>query len=305
MTGRSLAAAGTLVALALAPGARANGADCSGKWRFEVASPTPDRDAVVSADSWCRAAKLPRTFTADVRFGPDGRAVVTGTPQRPTDLNAGAGRCEFQFSGPVRGPKYDDITIDVNASGAVLQGTALCKEHVRESEEKTSGIGFALALTGSHSPGTGAPVPAPPDKAPASPSVVDKLAAAVVGACRKRDADSLWKTMTPRFRSEVDDRAAQVRSAAGPDLRRLFGYKGRPANFDGLAYLRTTVKRDDRAMNACWHADEWKLSPALADSGGYVVPVERGGFVSGFRFTKNERGWQLDQMSKWVPVVKP
>ena len=58
-------------------------------------------------------------------------------------------------------------------------------------------------------------------------------------------------------------------------------------------------------MNACWHADEWKLSPALADSGGYVVPVERGGFVSGFRFTKNERGWQLDQMSKWVPFPAP
>ena len=196
------------------------------------------------------------------------------------DGHRGGGRpLRVPVPGASTGPKYHDISIDVNASGTVVQGKARCTEHVRKSEEKSSGLGIDLAVTGTHSPVVGGPVPAPSN--PSLPGV-DNLAAAVVAACRKRDADSLWKTMTPRFRSEVGDRAAQVRSAAGPDLRRLFGYKGRLANFDGLAYLRTTVKRDDRAMNACWHADEWKLSPALADSGGYVVPVERGGFVSGF-----------------------
>jgi hypothetical protein len=283
-------------------GAEAAGTDCTGTWRFEVARPTPEQEALVSPDSWCRAAKLPRTFTAELRLTPDGHGIITGTPQPPTDVNTWAGRCEFQFSGPANGPKHDDITMEVSASGTVLQGEARCMEHIRESPEKSGAIGFKVVFTGNHSPGDGVPVPAPTKAALPGP---DKLAAVVVTACRRRDADALWKVMTPRFQSEVDNRAEQVRHAAGSDLRRLFGYKGRPADFNGLAYLRTTVKRDDSSMNPCWHSDAWKLNPAVATAGGYVATVERGDVTSGFTFTKNDRGWQLDQISKWVPVPKP
>jgi hypothetical protein len=293
--------------------ARAVGAtDCSGIWRFEVAALVPESEKYVSADSWCRAAKLPHTFTAEVRLDPNGRATVTGTPQRPTDLYAVGGRCEFQFPGPEKGPTYHDIKFEVNASGAVVEGTGVCMEHTRESQDKSTGIGVHLSVRGSHLPVTGGPVPgppgsgagpAPPGSAPApGPPGPDRLAVSVVAACQLRDAKALWKMMSPRLRSEADDRAAQIRSGAGSALRRLYGYKGRPENFKGLAYLRTTMTGEDSPTNLCWRVKEWEWSPAVPTAAGYVVPIERGDYAMGLTFTKNAQGWQLDQMSHWERV---
>src|SRR5215831_10026175 len=85
-----------VLAVCFSPARMAGATDCSGSWRFEVASKvSPDAETVLSADSWCRAAKLPRTFTAEVRAGANGRAIITGTPQPPTDVLAGGGTCEF------------------------------------------------------------------------------------------------------------------------------------------------------------------------------------------------------------------
>ena len=281
-------------------------ADCSGIWRFEVAPLVPDAENHLSADSWCRAAKLPRTFTAEVRSGPNGRAVLTGTPQPPTDVAAAGGTCEFEFPGPASGPRYHDITIEVKASGTVVEGKGHCTEHIRESKEKSSGAGINVSVTGSHLPVAGGPVPAPPGAVPASGRPgPDRLAVSVVAACQQRDAEALWKMMSERLRSEVDNRAAQVRRAAGSDLRRLYGYKGRPEDFKGLAYLRTTMNGEDSAANLCWRVNDWELSPAVTTTGGYVVPVERGDYAMGFTFSKNDRGWQLDQMSHWARVAKP
>ncbi|HLK92927.1 MAG TPA: hypothetical protein VKZ18_23745 [Polyangia bacterium] len=286
--------------------ARAVGAtDCSGVWRFEVSLLAPEADKYVSAESWCRAAKLPRTFTAQVRSDPNGRTVVTGTPQRPTDLYAVSGRCEFQFPGPDQGSKFSDIKLEVNASGAAVEGTGVCMEHTRESEDKSTGVGVHLSVKGSHLPATGGSIPAPPEAAPASgPPGPDRLAASIVAACMVRDADVLWKMMSSRLRSEVDGRAAQVRSAGEPALRRLYGYKGRLEDFKGAAYLRTTMNGEDSPTNLCWHVKEWEWSPAVPTPAGYVVPVERGDYAMGFTFTKSERGWQLDQMSHWERVPK-
>jgi hypothetical protein len=295
-----------VLALFLAPARAVGATDCSGIWRFEVAPPTPDLEKWLAPDSWCRAAKLPRTFTAEVRSGPAGKPTVIGTPQRPTDLFAVGGRCEFQFPGPTSGPRSHDISIEVNAVGAVIQGKARCMEHVRESEEKSGGFGIDLAVTGSHAPVAGGPVPAPSGSTPASSSAgADRLAVSIVAACQHRDASALWKLMSPRLRGEVDARAAQVRQAARSDLRRLYRYEGRPAEFKGLAYLRVTMNGEDSAANLCWRVNEWQLSPAVATSAGYVVLVERGDFATGFTFTKNERGWQLDQMSQWARVPRP
>jgi hypothetical protein len=288
--------------------ARAVGAtDCSGVWRFEVGRPTADRERYQSADSWCRAAKLPRTFTAGVRSGANGRAVLTGTPQRPTDVGAGSGRCEFQFPGPTSGSRYFDISIDVNASGTVVEGKGRCTEHARQSEDLTTGTGIDVSVTGRHLPVVGGPVPATPGSAPASgPPGPDRLAVSIVSACLVQNADALWKMMSPRLRSEVDSRAAQIRGAAGSALRRLYGYKGRPEDFKGLAYLRTTMTGEDSPTNLCWRVNEWEWSPAIPTAAsGYVVPVERGDYAMGFTFTRNDQGWQLDQMSHWERVPKP
>jgi hypothetical protein len=292
-----------VVAFLLWPAHAVGATDCSGIWRFEVALLVPEADRYVSADSWCRGAKLPRTFTAEVRSGPNGRPVVTGTPQPPTDLGAVSGTCEFEFAGPAMGRRYHDIKLEVNASGAVVDGKGLCTEHTRESEEKSSGIGVQVSVKGSHSPVPGGPVPAPQRSVPASgPPGPDRLAASIVAACQRRDADALWKMMSPRLRSEVDNRAAQVRSAGAASLRRLYGYQGRPEDFKGPAYLRTTMTSEDSPTNLCWRVNEWEWSPAVPSAAGYVVPVERGDYAMGFTFTKNERGWQLDQMSHWERV---
>jgi hypothetical protein len=295
-----------VLAFLLSPARAVGATDCSGIWRFEVAPLVPEAEKYVSADSWCRAAKLPRIFSAEVRLDSSGRATVTGTPHRPTDLYAVAGRCEFQFPGPEKGPTFHDIKFEVNASGAVVEGTGVCVEHTRESEDRSTGIGVHVSVKGSHLPVTGGSVPAPPESVPnLGPPGPDHLAASIVAACMVRDADVLWKMMSARLRSEADSRAAQVRSAAGSRLRRLYGYPGRPEDFKGLAYLRTTMTSEDSPTNLCWRVNEWEWSPAVPTAAGYVVPVERGDYAMGFTFKKNESGWQLDQMSHWERVPKP
>jgi hypothetical protein len=126
-----------------------------------------------------------------------------------------------------------------------------------------------------------------------------------VAACLVQNAEALWKMTSPRLQSEIDSRAAQVRSTAGSRLRRLYGYTGRPENFKGLAYLRTTMTTEDSPTNLCWRVKEWEWSPAVPTTAGYVVPVERGDYAMGFTFTKNDQRWQLDQMSHWERVPKP
>jgi hypothetical protein len=295
-----------VLAFLLSPARAVGATDCSGIWRFEVAPLVPEAEKYVSADSWCRAAKLPRIFTAEVRSGTNGQPIVTGTPQRPTDLYAVSGRCEFQFPGPVSGRRYHDVTIEVNASGTVVQGNGHCTEHTRESEEKSSGIGVNLSVTGSHLPVAGGPVPAPPGSVPVSgPPSPDRLATSVVAACLVQNADALWKMMSPRLQSEIDDRATQVRRAAGSNLHRLYGYKGRTGDFRGLAYLHTIMNGDDSPANLCWRVKEWEWSPAVPTAAGHVVPIERGDYAMGLTFTKNDQGWQLDQMSQWARVPKP
>jgi hypothetical protein len=294
------------VGLALLParGAGAAGTDCSGSWRFDVTPATPDKEAWLSADSWCRAAKLPRTFSAELRTGPDGRAVVTGTPLRPTDVMAGSGRCEFQFAGPAASPtKVHELSIEVNASGTPIQGKARCAERTKVSDEKTDGISIELAVTGTRS--TAAAPAGPSGPGAAVPAGADKAAAAVVAACRKREAPALWKMMTPRFRSELDGRAADVRrSVPAADLRSLFGHKGRPATFKGEAFLRHAVAEDSPA-NPCWRVERWDVRPAAATSSGFVVPVQSADDLAfGLTFTRNGRGWLLDQISKSVPAPK-
>jgi hypothetical protein len=295
-----------VLAFLFSPAHAVGATDCSGIWRFDVGRPNADREKYQSADSWCRTAKLPSAFTAGVRAGANGRAVLTGTPQPPTDVVAGSGRCEFQFSGPASGPRYFDISIEVNASGTVVEGKGRCWEHTRQSKELTTGIGIDVSVTGSHLQVPGGPVPAPPGSAAASgPPDPDRLVVSIVAACLVHNADALWKIMSPRLRSEADSRAAQIRSAAGSALRRLFGYKGRPEDFKGLAYLRTTMNGEDSPTNLCWRVNEWEWSPAAPTAAGYVVPVERGAYAMSFTFTKNDQSWKLDQMSHWEQVSKP
>src|ERR1043165_8954108 len=118
--------AGFVVAFALAAvpaRASAAGTECWGTWRFEVSRPTPDQEQMLEKDSWCRSAKLPRTFTAEARPGWEGRGILTGTPVRLLDIMKGGGRCECQFAGPpAAAPRYYELAIDVNATGAVVEG---------------------------------------------------------------------------------------------------------------------------------------------------------------------------------------
>jgi len=292
-----------LIGLVLAPAGRAGaaGTECWGTWRLELAAPSPDREAWLSPDSWCRGARLPRTLAVEARRGDDGRAILTGTPLRPTDLVVGSGRCEFQFTEATGGPpKNHELSVDVNASGTIIQGTAKCSERTLVSEGKTTAISIGVAVKGSRSPAVDGAVPAPP--VPAAAPGPERLVAAVVAACREGDGEALWKMLTPRFRSELDRRAAQVRrSVPVSDLRSLFGHSGRPADFKGLAFLRHAVRADDSSINPCSGAERWEVGAGVASPGGFLVPVTSTKDTAfGLRLTPSDRGWQLDQITKQV-----
>ncbi len=300
-----------LLGLGLVPARDARGAstDCSGTWRFDLARPTTDQEPWLWPDSWCRGKRLPRTFTVEARRGPDGSMTLTGTPLPPADIIFGGGRCEFQFSGPEMGPsKYHELTIEVNASGSIVQGKAHCAERTRDSADKASGVAIDVAVTGSHAREIGAPVPvpsAPPaPMAAAIPSAPDGVAASVAAACRQRDPDALWKLLTARFRLELDKEATRVRHAVpASDLGKLFRHEGRAAEFKGRAFLRYVVATES-PRNPCWGVDHWEMRPAVATEGGYVVTVQTENAVFGLRIKRGDRGWQLDRVSKATGMHK-
>jgi hypothetical protein len=272
-------------------------ADCLGSWRLQVAPPDAEKEAWLSPASWCRARSLPRTLAVEVRRGDDGRLILAGDPLRPTDVLVGAGRCEFRFSESMGGlPKHHELALEANATGAAVHGTARCSEHDPASGGARTGITITLDVTGSHSAGR--------DDRPACPT---KQVTAVVTACRQQDADALWKTMTPRFRSEADRRAAQLRRSLGASaLRRLYGHRGRLRAFTGMALLRHALRAGDGPDNPCSGVEHWEVGARVAAPGGWLVTVRRdNGFAFALRFTKDERGCRLDQISKSVQVPKP
>jgi hypothetical protein len=264
--------------------------ECWGSWRFELAAPEPDKEVWLSADSWCRGAKLPKKLTVEVRPGEHGRAVMTGAPLRPSDVLAGAGRCEFQFAeGDGGAPKNHELSIEVSDSGAV-RGTARCSERKPASGGTRGGMSISVAVTGSRSSGADPRAGAP-----------DPRAATVVAACRQRDGDALWKMLTPRFRAELDRRAAELRrSLPASELRNLYGHKGPPRTFNGLAFLRHVVKADDSPDSPCSGAESWTVPPGVASDGPLVTVQRKDGFAFTLRFARGDGGWQLDQISKSV-----
>jgi hypothetical protein len=222
---------------------------------------------------------------------------MTGVPLRPTDVLSGAGRCEFHFEETIGGaPKDHELAVEVSDSDGVIQGTAHCSERTPGSGGTRKGISVSLVVTGSRTSAAGTARPQS-----------DLRAAVVVAACQQRDGDALWKLLTPRFQSELDRRATQIRRAVTvPDLDKLYGHSGRPRSFSGLAFLRHSVQAGDSPDNPCWDVEHWRVGGSVASSGRSLVTVERpDGFAFSLRFTGNDRAWKLDQISKSLRVSKP
>lgn len=275
-------------------------ADCWGRWQLQLAAPLPDQESWLTPGSWCRGKTLPRTFTVDISRSETGRLHTAGDPFSPTELAVGAGQCEFQFSEDTGVlPKNHELSIEVNAAGTVLKGKARCSEKKpkpEDPERMRGGITIELAVTGSR-------LPLPEVLA----AGLESTASDVVGACQRRDPDALWKMMTPRFRAEIDQWASQVRRAVpAADLRKLYRHRGRVGTFTGLAYLRYAVRTEGWTGNPCAEAAGWELGQAIAKPDGWLMAVRRAdGYAFSLRFTRDGRGWHLDQMSQVMPVHKP
>ena len=226
----------------------------------------------------------------------DGRASITGSPLQPTDVLFGGGHCEFRFSQIHDAlPKNHELSIEVNDTGTVVRGTARCSERTPTPSGESTGISISLAVTGGRLAGDNAAASGPQGQV-----------AAVVAACRQHDADALWRMLTPRFRAEVDQQAIQLRSSLpAAELRRLYGHSGRPQAFNGLAFLRHTVRTPNSPDNPCSGAESWKLGPGVTSPDGFLVTVEHSeNFGFALRFTKKDGGWQLDQISKSIALPK-
>jgi hypothetical protein len=282
-----------LAALLLAAPVDGAGDDpCLGSWRFDLAAPEPAKEAWLSHDSWCRASRLPRTLVVEVRRGQDGRAIMTGTPLQPADVLAGHGKCDFRFSGSSRGlPQNHELAIEVDDAAGIVHGTGRCSQLRPEPDGTRSGATIEVAVTGSRSANANAPRPA-----------VDQPAAAIIAACRQSDAKALWQLLTPRFRAELDRHAARVRrSVPAGDLETLYGHRGRPETFTGLAFLSHAVHTPGSPDNPCAGVEHWELGPGTATADGYVQAVHRSdGFAFSLKLTRGGRGWLLDQITKSV-----
>ena len=141
-------------------------------------------------------------------------------------------------------------------------------------------------------------------RSPVSPATrpgYEQVLSSVLRACRKRNPDALWNLMTPRFQSEINDQAAQLREALPiADLQQLYGYRGRPKAFTGLAFLRYAIKSGDHSPdNPCSDAKQWKVKQSVPTAGGYLVVIDRPqSFSFGLRFSRKNQIWYLDQITK-------
>ena len=280
----------------------AQAGDCWGSWRFEVSAPSQEKENWLSPESWCRGARLPRTLAVDLKRVGESEFTLTGTPLHPTDFLRGGRHCEFVFAEGIGGvPKNHALSIEVNESGAAVSGKARCSEKEPVPlKGPRPGITIDLAVTGSRSSSSGAGLH--DARSSSDVPVIDPRPAAVLAACKQRDGGALWKIMTPRFQSEVNRRAAQLRgSLPASDLKELYGHTGRIAAFTGVKYLRQIVKAPDSPDSPCSGVEQWEVGQGAVSAGRFVVPIQREeAFAFALSFTVKFRTWKLDQISKAV-----
>ena len=108
--------------------------------------------------------------------------------------------------------------------------------------------------------------------------------------------------MTPRFRAEIDQRAASLRQGfPATELRKLYGYRGRREDFTGQVFWGLMVKSREPADNPCSGADKWKVGEDGDMNGGSITVIHRtGGTAFGLKLAKDNGSWRLDQITKSV-----
>jgi hypothetical protein len=271
-----------------------------GKWHLDIARPGAEKDAWLSARSWCRSATLPRTLELEVRARDGGGVTLTGSPVSPSDLLVRAGKCTFEFSNGNGGiPQNHELTVEIGVQGTKVDGTVHCAEKTPGQNHTSTAVAIDTAVTGSVI-----------REQAASPVDASDLVADVKRACVRRDADAIWNMATSRFQSEADERAAQVRTAVPrSDLRRLYGFRGEPRAFTGLPLLRSSLRSTTSTDNPCTGAAGWAIEAPSKQgqqpSEQRSVAVRRpDGAVFGMTFVRAYNAWKLDKLSKPV-VPKP
>lgn len=281
--------------------------DCWGSWRFEISAPSQEKEDWLSPESWCRGARLPRTLAVGLKRDGESGFTLTGTPLQPRDLLRGGRHCEFVFAEGTGGvPKNHTLSIEVNESGDVVSGKARCSEkEPAPLKGPRPGITIDLAVTGSRSSSSDASLHGA--RSSSGAPVIDPRPAAVLAACKRQDGKALWTMMTPRFQSEVNGRAAQLRhSLRATDLNELYRHTGPSSAFTGLAYLCQVVKSPHSPDNPCSDVEQWEVGESAGSAGGFVVPIQRGdGFAFALTFTGKARRWKLDRISKAVRPPRP
>lgn len=270
---------------------------CEGQWHFELSRPNPAAEEWLPKGSFCGARKLPTSLDVSLRYRAGGGIEMSGSPYKPTDVMTAGGQCEFVFEGKASGlPADNGLRIEVADRASAVQGTAKCRQAEPGAADGTrTGTSIEIAVTGTHA----SAVSATPSTGP------DAIVASVLRACRQRSADDLWNLMTPRFRAEIDGRAASVRqSMPATDLRKLYDYRGPGEGFTGLVYLRQVVKGRHAVENPCADAARWKVGETGDVGGGTTTVVHRpDGTAFGLKFAKDNQTWRLDQLTK--TVAKP
>ena len=192
----------------------------------------------MSADSWCRAAKLPHTFTAEVRLGPNGRVTVTGTPPAADGPVCGCRPLRVPVPGARQGPDVSRHQVRgecvrhrrrghgrLHGAHARIGG----QEHWDRRPPLREGQPFARGWWVGSRPARPAPLrPRLRPTGPRSPCGFDR------GGLPGRDADALWKMMSPRLRSEVDSRAARIRGAPRVPPAPHIRVRGSAGGFQGV-----------------------------------------------------------------------
>jgi hypothetical protein len=278
--------------LVLARNASAAG-KCEGQWHFELSSMGAEAEDWLPKDSWCRSNRLPKAVDASLRYRAGGGVDQSGSPYKLADLWTGAGRCEFVFGGKASSmPEENELNIQVDDVATVTGGSGRCFHYEpRTPDGKRLGTSAAIAVKVTRS-AFSPELPAQPSAQP------EALVATIVRACRGKAADTLWNLMTPRFRAELDQRAASLRAALPPsELRALYGYRGRREDFSGQAFWGLMVRSRNPADNPCADADKWKVGEDGDTDGASVTVIRRPGLTSGAPFS--ERRIRSTFPSRW------
>lgn len=272
---------------------------CSGLWHFEIRQPTPEQEAWLSPHSLCRSQSLTRTLDLEYKQGDRLPTLLSKSSYRPIEVLFGDSTCEFRLETDDQPVRFG-LAFEVPAKGTQVKGKVECSESEAKPDGTRSGMHLDLEVSAKHTDESD--LGGEPAHSVGQGEAPERELAMVIEACQKAKAERLWELMTPRFRSEVDMRAAEKVKVLSPaDLKRIYQYVGKPRGFTGRILLRQALKLGDATDNPCAGAARWRIIERGPVKDAYVVAIERDRDRNfGLRFLRDGTTWRLDQITQDV-----